>query len=866
MEYGSENVNIDSSCGSSEVSEAAELEAQRRAEAEAELKEIEAEIAAMETAQNNLNDNVLSEFKPDGNQLTVGNVGNEETTSGNSLSMPSSVEAYDDAITSLERYISNEDSLIERINEFNNKYGDLNISSETVENSYSKMTSSSESNNAVLNQLYGYRELINETNQSQAGLFDGNQAETFGDKGVTFKVLGASTVNPEKAGDEDRVYSEDQKKIIEDELNNRYASGEIDDLEYNKFMRELWYDSKIPEGFSLEQITESEDTYADNRETIISYLDEKKYDYQIDEEKNIIIFRDSTKDESMKICGAVPINVDGEMDVIFAWPGEGDTKWTFDGNQYSEINGMKETIDGITDSCGSVMVVLSSNCNDYDSALKFADEITESLDVDFGHVVTEGHSNGFAAATEAAVKITESNPDAKVTICLLDSNPGNSDKLNKYLENVQKMSNNPNVDYICTTVNGTPMESKFRELTTVDNTVIYVNYNSKYSAYNASLTGKETFGPITTHPLDINHIQDYAALALGTKAYEGLADEKNIEEVILFASGENGRIKAPIDTLEHAAETANIVNEYNKQKKIDENSFNTNATTNEEEITTTTASESPTKMPETLFENNNGAKVTDDNGRKKFAFSQHVQYDSDGNVIKGSSTDDGKEFAGAWDAEYWEEYGKDEMARRNNLGGVSEASTKDPEHPCGFWAEDRTIDTSGCSTAASSSAIATIYGSTVTPDGKEISPVEMMSLYNSAKSNQGGFADIITDYYGLDTATDIRFGQTVNGTSCLDNLLENGGAVVKSINGGDHYIAITDTKYEDGSRYYFVVDSDKSTDAVGRWVNADAKQGETPNWWEWNSISTSHGTTVMIAPPNTNIYDACGLPHNTTSM
>ena len=208
------------------------------------------------------------------------------------------------------------------------------------------------------------------------------------------------------------------------------------------------------------------------------------------------------------------------------------------------------------------------------------------------------------------------------------------------------------------------------------------------------------------------------------------------------------------------------------------------------------------------------------------------------------------------------------MARRNNSGGVTSTSAQDPEHPCGFWAENRTIDTSGCSAASSASAVASIFGDTKTPDGKEISPSEVMSLYNSAQSNQGGFADIIEDYYGLDTATDVRFGQqATDGSNCLDNLLENGGAVVKSINDGDHYIAVTDVKYEDGHKYYYVVDpNNRSTTDVGKWCIADAKPEETPDWYQWSDISTSHGQTVMIAPQNQNIYDACGLGRPKISM
>ena len=90
-----------------------------------------------------------------------------------------------------------------------------------------------------------------------------------------------------------------------------------------------------------------------------------------------------------------------------------------------------------------------------------------------------------------------------------------------------------------------------------------------------------------------------------------------------------------------------------------------------------------------------------------------------------------------------------------------------------------------------------------------------------------------------------------NGELAMDNLLREGGSVIRSIRGGDHYVAITDIKEENGQKYYYVVDTDQDPKygTTGDWYLAsDAYDPSKEGKVQWNEIKNSGGQTGFIAP------------------
>ena len=94
-----------------------------------------------------------------------------------------------------------------------------------------------------------------------------------------------------------------------------------------------------------------------------------------------------------------------------------------------------------------------------------------------------------------------------------------------------------------------------------------------------------------------------------------------------------GKYNAPISTTNTGVDTP--VNNGNANSNTTDNNVKPDANASK------TKPDSTKSVPNGEYYQD-GAKATSENGKTNFAFSQHVQYDEDGNVIKGSQTADGK--------------------------------------------------------------------------------------------------------------------------------------------------------------------------------------------------------------------------------
>lgn len=233
-----------------------------------------------------------------------------------------------------------------------------------------------------------------------------------------------------------------------------------------------------------------------------------------------------------------------------------------------------------------------------------------------------------------------------------------------------------------------------------------------------------------------------------------------------------------------------------------------------------------------------GGKVDVDNGNIHISYNQRGTYDAEGNH---------------------EEYGWDNIRKANK---ASYEHLHSIDYRGGFGSVDdantRGIKSSGCGPTATASAIATEYGDTKTANGEPITPDYAVELLPAQTSNSGmEFLKPICDHYDLDSAIggkDVNSGfNTVakNGELAIDNLLREGGSVIRSIRGGDHYVAITDIKEENGQKYYYVVDTDQDPKygTTGDWYLAsDAYDPSKEGKVQWNEIKNSGGQTGFIAP------------------
>ena len=233
-----------------------------------------------------------------------------------------------------------------------------------------------------------------------------------------------------------------------------------------------------------------------------------------------------------------------------------------------------------------------------------------------------------------------------------------------------------------------------------------------------------------------------------------------------------------------------------------------------------------------------GGKLDVDNGNIHISYNQRGTYDAEGNH---------------------EEYGWDNIRKANK---ASYEHLHSIDYRGGFGSVDdantRGIKSSGCGPTATASAIATEYGDTKTANGEPITPDYAVELLPAQTSNNGmEFLKPICEHYDLDSAIggkDVNSGfNTVakNGELAMDNLLREGGSVIRSIRGGDHYVAITDIKEENGQKYYYVVDTDQDPKygTSGDWYLAsDAYDPSKEGKVQWNEIKNSGGQTGFIAP------------------
>ena len=144
---------------------------------------------------------------------------------------------------------------------------------------------------------------------------------------------------------------------------------------------------------------------------------------------------------------------------------------------------------------------------------------------------------------------------------------------------------------------------------------------------------------------------------------------------------------------------------------------------------------------------------------------------------------------------------------------------------------------------------------------QEITPNQLKPLYTSDDANNGGrFADEVFGSYQLDYSMTKGFSSKDNaGNLILDNVLENGGAVIRSvtlypestddqsqIDWNGHYVALLDVNtFGDKKMYYF---ADPNEQTPGKWITEDSLE------YQW--MAESHGTTIMIAPDGMTIEEA----------
>ena len=266
-----------------------------------------------------------------------------------------------------------------------------------------------------------------------------------------------------------------------------------------------------------------------------------------------------------------------------------------------------------------------------------------------------------------------------------------------------------------------------------------------------------------------------------------------------------------------------------------------------------------------------GAAVDVSNGNKHISYNQRGTYNEDGTR----------------NADGWTQIRKD-----NQFSGLYDDLHKDWDNHATGWAPvvdsngnimiapPRTIQSSACGTTSTASAIATMYGDTKTPDGEPITPDYLAEMLPGQNDNSGmNFLPTVCEHYGLDYdngQANCGLNDTANnGELAMDNLLREGGAVIRSVNGGDHYIAITDIKEEDGKKYYFVVDTDEVSKTSGTWYQDVEDPRDDPNSMgrglSWNDIKNGGGETGFIAPPqkegdNRSIYDIMGIDPPTTEV
>ena len=219
--------------------------------------------------------------------------------------------------------------------------------------------------------------------------------------------------------------------------------------------------------------------------------------------------------------------------------------------------------------------------------------------------------------------------------------------------------------------------------------------------------------------------------------------------------------------------------------------------------------------------------VNDDD---KYVYSQHGYYDEHGNWIQGG-----------WDTKYQEGV---------NNGTYEQANWQKP------------IDEKGCSLAVSAMVTSNIKQEEITPD-------QMKPIYQNDSANDGGrFADEVFEHYDLDYSTNQNFsGHDTAGNLYIDNVLENGGAIIRSVtlfseNSSDpvdwngHYVALLDVDTSgDEKLYYF---ADPNEEQPGKWVTEDSPE------FQW--MAESHGTTIMVAPDGMSIDDALQAPKGEAIM
>ena len=813
----------------------------RRAEAAREMKQIQDDYADLKQGEKQIGSK-LDKFVVDGASIGKHTYRGEAAVSHSKVQLPTDTSEYTDAINSVADDLERTEELQRRVAEFDTKYGDLGINMDELGGIHSELGKKMEEAQGVMDELIGTREKVDEINQRQANLFGGSEPKTEyfedGSKRVTIgntqynyaedgkTLLSKVEINHDPGGYMEydirttdnskladsvvRVYDEDKSKsVYQGDMKYNYSQdGRLLSTEKptdNGFVRTN--DIVAYEGSAL-----NTGFYADLTPKVKKYFEDNKFYYDINKNSEYVYFMDNQDENYMKICGAIPFYSGNKIDAVFAWPGEGDRDWTYLDPNGSYVEGMRSVINDVTTTTDGAMVVLSKYSQDrYDSVFNFAENITDVAGVDFGHVVTEGHSNGFAEATETAVKIAENHPKTDVTVCLLDSNPAASPNYQKYLENLAKLNGNDKVDFICTTTEGRLIENKYKEMLYLTNPVIYVNYNPKYSAYDMSYNGDAIIpdDKKVNHAIDLNHISDYAALALGSKDTNELHDGRNINEVFLLHTAPDGnRYLKPMDSLLLAEEASNENQSFmNEQNKINRYKLESGNDTNKGNSNRGTSGVTNIKLDTVR---------TEYDGRELYYFSQKGYYDENNNWVPSG-----------WD------------------GLVPDSA----------WG--KLISQSGCSNSSSSAVISTLTGEMVTPN-------EIEALYKNSSANIGGnFASAVFPEYGLDYSANVAFnGKDESGELLRDNVLENGGAIIRSL-GKDHYLSVLAIDNTGPEKMYFVADSADANGNYGEWVSESSNKFQKIVDPRAN-IPCVEGSsmTITVAPPGKTIEDILVNPNN----